>query len=139
MKKLVLYLFVVVSINSFSSEYRDISEEHWAYKAIKNLSEKGVLSKRSSTFSGQKYITKYELVNYLSRAMKNIDKEKASSSDLLVLERLIQDFSNDLNDIGFDSEKQLKEINSLGKRLRTLERKIDRLEKEVIKLRNRRY
>ena len=48
-------IFIVMSSIAFGSQmYSDISEEHWAYRAIENLYKNGILPKDSASFDGEK-------------------------------------------------------------------------------------
>lgn len=125
--KNILIIFVAVTSITFSSQmYSDISNEHWAYRAIENLYINGILPKDSTSFDGDKVINKYDLVYYLSKTLNKIDETKASQSDLLVLEHLVYDFSNELNKMGFNTELYIKKI-------KTNEENIENLKKSVRK------
>ena len=102
MKNLIIYFFIITSLSFGEEIYKDISKEHWAYRAIENLYKSGILPKDSKNFNGEKTINKYDLVYYLSKTLNQIDETKASQSDLLILEHLVYDFSNELNKIGFN-------------------------------------
>ncbi len=141
MKKTV-FLFMLMTTIAFASElYRDISKEHWAYRAIENLYNNGILPKDSISFDGEKKIEKYDLVYYLSKTLNKIDETKASQSDLLILEHLVYDFSNELNKIGFNTELYIKKIKlneekiiKLENRIKSNEIEIERLRLEIEKL-----
>ncbi|RUA08318.1 MAG: S-layer homology domain-containing protein [Fusobacteria bacterium] len=134
MKKIFIIFITLTSI-SFSSEiYNDISSEHWAYRAIENLYENGILPKDSASFDGEKKINKYDLVYYLSKTLNRIDESKASQSDLLILEHLVYDFSNELNKIGFNTDLYIKKIKVNEENIDTLKKKVIKNEIEIEKL-----
>lgn len=141
MKK-ILIIFIAVTSMTFSSQmYGDISNEHWAYRAIENLYINGILSKDSTSFDGDKNINRYDLVYYLSKTLNKIDETKASQSDLLILEHLVYDFSNELNKMGFNTEQYIKKIKAnennieiLKKRVKSNELEIERLRLELEKI-----
>ena len=134
MKK-ILIIFIAMTSITFSSEmYDNISNEHWAYRAIENLYINGILTKDSTSFDGDKTINKYDLVYYLSKTLNKIDETKASQSDLLILEHLVYDFSNELNKMGFNSELYIKKIKINEDSISILKERIKSNEVEIKKL-----
>ena len=128
-------IFIVMSSIAFGSQmYSDISEEHWAYRAIENLYKNGILPKDSASFDGEKKINKYDLVYYLSKTLNKIDETKASQSDLLILEHLVYDFSNELNKIGFNTDLYMKRIKANENKLENMEKRVISNEIEIEKL-----
>ncbi len=141
MKKILLIFIAVASITFSSQMYGDISDEHWAYRAIENLYRNGILPKDSTSFDGDKKINKYDLIYYLSKTLNRIDETKASQSDLLILEHLVYDFSNELNKMGFNTDLYIKKIKAnednieiLKKRVRSNELEIEKLKLELEKM-----
>lgn len=141
MKKILLIFIAVTSITFSSQMYEDISNEHWAYRAIENLYINGILPKDSTSFDGDKNINKYDLVYYLSKTLNKIDETKASQSDLLILEHLVYDFSNELNKMGFNTNLYIKKIKAnednielLNQRVRSNELEIEKLKLELEKM-----
>lgn len=128
--------FLLLQITALSEEalYKDITSDHWAYRAIKNLTTKGILPKDSLKFNGEKKVTKYDLVYYLSKTLNEVDQKKASQSDLLILEHLIYDFSDELNKIGFNEKLSREKVKINTKKIESLEEKIKRNEEEIRKL-----
>jgi len=135
MKKILIIFIAVTSITFSSQMYSDISDEHWAYRAIENLYINGILPKDSTSFDGDKNINKYDLVYYLSKTLNKIDETKASQSDLLILEHLVYDFSNELNKMGFNSELYIKKIKTNEDNIEFLKKRIQSNEIEIEKLR----
>jgi len=141
MKKILIIFIAVTSITFSSQMYGDISNEHWAYRAIENLYINGILPKDSTSFDGDKKINKYDLVYYLSKTLNKIDETKASQSDLLILEHLVYDFSNELNKMGFNTDLYIKKIKAnednievLNQRVRSNELEIEKLKLELEKM-----
>ncbi|MCK5779525.1 MAG: S-layer homology domain-containing protein [Psychrilyobacter sp.] len=141
MKKVLFVFFIITSITFGSQIYNDISDEHWAYRAIENLHRNGILPKDGINFNGEKTINKYDLVYYLSKTLNKIEETKASQSDLLILEHLVYEFSNELNKVGFNTELYIKKIKAnedniiiLQKRVKSNELEIEKLKLEIEKL-----
>jgi len=140
-KKIIFVFLIITSITFGAQIYNDISEEHWAYRAIENLYRNGILPKDGINFNGEKKINKYDLVYYLSKTLNKIDETKASQSDLLILEHLVYEFSNELNKVGFNTELYTKKIKAneesiilLQKRIKSNELEIEKLKQEIEKL-----
>ena len=95
--------------------YKDISSDHWAYKAVEELSYKEIFDLKERYFFGEHYISRYELANYLYKMINSIDKEKASSDDFLILQKLIYEFSNELSKYGLDNSNYSKKIKEIIK------------------------
>lgn len=134
-KFLLVSVFIMITSIGFASKmYDDISDEHWAYRAIENLYKNGILPKDSISFDGTKEINKYDLVYYLSKTLNKIDETKASQSDLLILEHLVYDFSNELNKVGFNTELYIKKIKTNEDNINFLKKRIENNEIEIKKL-----
>lgn len=117
-KFILITLFILFSLLIFSQEtsiYRDISKEHWAYKAIDNLTQKGIIERDSYFFNGEDSVSRYEMSFYLYRVLNKIDKEKATKDDLLILENLVGEFAEDLLKFGFDINSYTQKISEIEK------------------------
>ena len=53
--KLIFFYFLSSSLFATGLEvkYKDITNEHWAYKSIENLTRKGILDINTEIFNGQ--------------------------------------------------------------------------------------
>lgn len=69
-----------------ANEMRDLSTNHWAYKAIEALSEKyGVMTGYpDKTFKGSKNITRYEMAAALYKVMTKVEELIAKSNKMAV-------------------------------------------------------
>lgn len=119
--KIVIFIFLTINIFGSSlakeSRYKDISIEHWAYKSIENLYKKGVLDINSDTFNGEKTINRYDLAYFLSKALDRVENDKADRADLIVLEHIVYEFSEELSKFGFDSKTYLLKVDSFEAKL----------------------
>ncbi len=108
---LTFFLLINTLIYSFNAhELKDISSEHWAYKSIENLSEKGIISLDEEIFDGQKSVNRFEMAYFLSKTLDRIDDEKANRDDLLILEHIVYEFSEELAKFGFNSKNYLDRL-----------------------------
>ena len=79
--------------------FPDVPKGHWAYDFVKDLSDKGYLvGYPDGTFKGQNNITRYEMAQMIAKGMANQDRANAEQQALL--NRLAQEFSNELNTLG---------------------------------------
>lgn len=115
---LLLFLFLFFNLYSESLyDIKDISKDHWAYRAIENLSEKGIFIFDNEFFEGEKNINRFELAYFLSKTLDKIENEKANRDDLLILEYIVYEFSEELSKFGFDSKNYLDRLILLEKEL----------------------
>ncbi|NJM46855.1 MAG: iron uptake porin [Alkalinema sp. RU_4_3] len=80
----------------------DLSPDHWAYKAVKNLIERyGVLSGYGDkTFKGNRPLSRYEFAASLSALMEQIQTyNKIQQDDLVTLKRLQTAFQESLKEV----------------------------------------
>jgi len=113
----LIFNFAIL-LSQDGSLYRDISKEHWAYRAIENLIDKGIIEKDSQFFNGEDSVSRYETSIYLYRVLNKLDKEKASKDDLIILENLVGEFSEDLTEFGFNIDKYTNKIHEIEKNIK---------------------
>lgn len=100
------------------SDLSDISPNHWAYKAVKNLMERyGLMTGYPNrTFRGNQSIDRFEFAAVLSRLFDEIERLKPTDSDdLNSLRRLQQFYKEALADL--DTRTQ-----TIGQEVETLDR-----------------
>ncbi|SNV56846.1 putative porin [Veillonella rodentium] len=94
----VMSLMSVVTafaINPFS----DVSSDSWAYQAVDQLAIAGIINGYpDGTFKGQNNITRYEMAQMIAKGLANQDRANAEQQALL--NRLTDEFSNELNTLG---------------------------------------
>lgn len=150
MKKILkIMIYIYLSVNIFSEtttlKYTDITSEHWAYKSIENLTKKGILDISSNVFNGEKAINRFDMAYFLSKTLDRVENDKADRADLVVIEHIVYEFSEELSKFGFDSQSYLKKVDTFEakleenrvsneenkKNLLKLEIKLDSLEKDI--------
>jgi hypothetical protein len=114
---LFLFLFSILIFAEEESLYEDISDEHWAYRDIKFLNKSGVFETEEKIFNGDEILTRFEFAHYLSKALHHINADKASRSDIYILENIVYEFSQELNKIGFDAKVYIETLDDLQKRV----------------------
>lgn len=114
MKKIMVLMTFFLLNYSFYSEsiydLKDITPEHWAYKSIENLVEKGIIVLDEDIFDGEKTINRYEIAYFLSKTLDKLEDEKANRDDLLILEHIVYEFSEELAKFGFNSKNYLDRL-----------------------------
>ena len=125
MKKLISILLILtcfISFNSFSvnaEELKDVPDNHWAYKSVKKLIDKGYLSLyEDGTFKGNNKVSRYELAVIIARMLDDIQDTgtQVSEEDADTLRKLSLEFRDELVDLA-------KKHNNLLKRLKSVEDK----------------
>ncbi|MGL5989546.1 S-layer homology domain-containing protein [Cetobacterium sp.] len=148
MKKIIVLYFILATLVCAELKefvFEDVPKNHWAYKAIENLVDEGIISEDSFLFKGEFPVSRYGFAEGLNRSFNNLDKKKANRGDLIILESLVYEFSRELTKIGFNAElfngkieniridievikqendENQKELNELRKRIETLEKNV---------------
>lgn len=137
MKKIVLIMFVLTTTVFSEMSFKDINNEHWAYKSVENLIQKDIWRENSDIFQGKKEVTRYEFAYYLSKTLNKLDAEKASSGDLVILENLVYEFGKELNKFGFDTDLYLSKVNSMEETLEILKGQIQENQRVIQELQER--
>lgn len=148
MKK-IAFIFFMIIVSLYASDnsltFSDVPKDHWAYKAIQNLVDEGVISTNTKLFNGEIPISRYEFADELNRSFKTLDEKKANRGDLVLLESLVYEFSKELTKIGFDTDvfngkienlridvELIREKNrSMESRMNELSQRLDILENKV--------
>lgn len=138
--RVALAVFVVLCINVFSANevFKDITRDHWAYRYVENLVYKGIIPKDTANFNGEESISRYEMAEYLSKVLNKLDDEKASQEDLRILEKLVYEFSKELNNSGMNIDQYVSKLKKIEedrdiveKRQKELEEKLVKIEKQI--------
>lgn len=92
-----------------ANPFADVSPDDWAYQAVSDLSEQGVVEGYpDGTFKGEKNMTRYELAQIIARLMAKEDRLDASQR--AAVDKLAGEYSD--------------ELSSLGVRVKNLEQKV---------------
>ena len=85
-----------------TNPFIDVPLNHWAYDAIGQLAAQGILSGYpDGTYKGRQPTTRYEMASALARALAVVDMTKASRQDVEMLKRLVIEFKDELDALGF--------------------------------------
>lgn len=143
MKKIIILYFTIITL-SFSNNaknnnliFEDVPKNHWAYKAIDNLVQEGIISENSYLFKGEAPVSRYSFAEGLDRAFENLNEKKANRGDLVILESLVYEFSRELTKIGFDSETFNGKIENIRMDIEFLKKKTDETNASILELEKR--
>ena len=65
---------------SAADSFSDVPRGHWAYDAVEQLAEKGIINGYAdSTFRGDKTVTRYEMAQMIAQALKNVEAMEAGT------------------------------------------------------------
>jgi polyhydroxyalkanoate synthesis regulator phasin len=86
MKKLiilsVLVLILGLAVPASAQSFRDVPSDHWAYDAINNLVNAGIVEGYpDGEYKGQRSMTRYEMAVMVSRALDNIAEEREAMKE----------------------------------------------------------
>ena len=116
MKK-ILAIATVVALTAGVSAYAanpfsDVSTDDWAYQAISDLSDQGVvIGYPDGTFRGERNITRYELAQIVARMMAREDQLNAEQRAML--EKLAGEYADELANLGVRVSKLEKKVGNL--------------------------
>ncbi|SHK60952.1 S-layer homology domain-containing protein [Selenomonas ruminantium] len=80
-----------------SNPFSDVPAGHWAYDAVNELVEKGVLNGYGDgTFRGDRNITRYEMAKAVAKAMA----QNPTGEDKVIVDKLRAEFADELNNLG---------------------------------------
>lgn len=130
-KTLLFYFFLFNIMYASTAKFEDIGKDHWAYKSINNLLERNIIKEDSYKFDGKKTITKYEFVYSLSKILEQINIEKLNQNDLRTFEILMNQFSDELNNIAFDTKSYNERLQNTNDSLEILKDKVEKNEKVI--------
>lgn len=130
-----------------SAQTKDVPPTHWAYTAVQQLAQKGlVLGYPDGNFLGNKTITRYEMASLILRAIQQVETIKSqepssnsnvqqeskpesatptvSNEDIETLKKLVDDYKVELTVIGADTK-------AYGERLDSLEGKVGTIQDQL--------
>ncbi|MGL5051354.1 MAG: S-layer homology domain-containing protein [Fusobacteriaceae bacterium] len=134
MRSILLVVLIFSTISYGQLKYEDITKDHWAYTAIENLVNKGIIKKDTYSFKGESSLKRYDFAYSMSKLLNRIELEKADKRDLLVLEKLVSEFAKELTKFGFDIETFNVRIASVEEDITKLKLKVDENEKTIQEL-----
>ncbi|TYB88885.1 MAG: hypothetical protein FXF54_10395 [Kosmotoga sp.] len=122
MKK-VMTLLIMLSLTAFLFGFEDLNEDHWAYSAVNELYEEGILEGifESEVFEGNKAVSRFELAVTLQNFMDYVDAgDKTNAEKLVALEtrvKALENIENSFKDLNIKTESNLRLLTALEKKV----------------------
>jgi hypothetical protein len=98
-----LAVLVAFAAPVLANPFSDVPFSHWAYDAVKKLTEKGIMTGMpDGTFKGEKGVSRYELAVTLARTLDKMGtlRGKVDVTDIKTLEKLTVEFADELALLG---------------------------------------
>jgi hypothetical protein len=137
MKKLLIALVLVLAlaIPALANPFVDVPLNHWAYDAVQTLAAKGcVIGYPDGTFGGNRALTRYEFAQAVARCLAYMEQYVdeaglATQEDIAMLEKLIQEFADELKNLGVTVEDLKRALGENSQAIKALEDRVALLEK----------
>ena len=112
-------MILASAVSTYAAAFNDIPASHWAYEAVNQMAEKGIIQGfPDGTFKGKQNVTRYQLAMITAKMLANVEQYGTGSmakTDLQTLEKLTVEFADELALIGIkitnleDDMKDVKE------------------------------
>jgi len=145
-------ILLAICLPAFAQEFPDVPPDHWAYDAVQDLVEKGIIQGYpDGTFGGKRAMTRYEFAEALSKAIPAIlelAKQPAppppigtegvtppppaagpqvTKEEFDALRKLVDEFRDELAAVGVDVEALRRDVAALAERVIVIEEEIVRV------------
>ncbi|MFO7882364.1 MAG: S-layer homology domain-containing protein [Kosmotogaceae bacterium] len=118
MKK-VMTLLIMLSLAAFLFGFTDLNEGHWAYSAVNELYEEGILEGiyEDDVFDGSKAVSRFELAVTLQNILDYVDDgDKTNAEKLVSLEtrvKALESIEDSFEDLDVKTESNLRLLTAL--------------------------
>ncbi|MBC7217544.1 MAG: S-layer homology domain-containing protein [Candidatus Caldatribacterium sp.] len=138
MRKLALAVVLVFALAGYAfaaNPFVDVPLNHWAYDAVQSLAAKGIIvGYPDGTFGGNRALTRYEFAMAIARAVGYLEQKideagYATQEDLATLEKLVQEFADELKQLGVTVDDLKKALGEQSAAVKALEDRVAALEK----------
>jgi len=156
MKKAMLLvgiaLILTMAVPVFASEFPDVPADHWAYAAVQQLADAGIVQGYpDGTYGGKRAMTRYEFAEAIARLIPMVVEAAKTGQPMVVtqpatvtqpapaakvevtkeqfdaLKKLVNEFGNELAAMGVDIEALKRDIAALDERVTAIEKELDRI------------
>lgn len=102
-------LTVAFAVPAFANPFADVPQKHWAYDAVNKLAASGIVDGYGDgTFKGDKMITRYEMAQIVSKAMKKV----STVDQKIIVDKLAVEFGAELNSLGVKVDGIQKQLDN---------------------------
>ena len=121
MRRSIVWLLMVVLVLGFggtaladeSNPFGDVPSDYWAYSAVAQLAKDGIVNNYNErTFNGNKMLTRYEMAQFVAKALDRADK--ANVEDKVLIERLTAEYSRELTSMNVRIDKLKQEVDKFS-------------------------
>ncbi len=150
MKKVVLVLVLLaLALPVFAQEFPDVPADHWAYQAVQELLNAGIVQGYpDGTYGGKRAMTRYEFAEAVAKAIPVIEQRVKAAippatpaqpapavdlsnyvtkDQLAALQKLVDEFRDELAALGVDVEALRRDVAALNERVTALEAEVARV------------
>lgn len=159
MKKTLIFIVMAVvlalSIPVFAQEFPDVPTDHWAYDAIQQLAEAGIIQGYpDGTFGGKRAMTRYEFAEALAKAIPVIEsyigqggtvtpgtpgtpgpqgpqgpkgEPGVTPEQIATFQRMANEFKDELAALGVDVDQLKRDVADLQSRVAAVEKEQKRV------------
>ena len=93
-----IFASTVATSFAASNPFSDVPQGHWAYDAVSQLAQDGVIEGYGdTTFQGDKNISRYEMAQMVAKAMA---KKSVPTQDKTLIDKLAAEFGDELKNLG---------------------------------------
>jgi hypothetical protein len=121
MKRIVVALLAAASFSLASPAFAgidlftDLPQGHWAYDAVRQLGARGLLvGYGDGSFNGEWQATRYEIATIVAYAMWQIDSGMAGGEDMELINKMADEFRDELKALNAGVEGMDERIAALG-------------------------
>lgn len=98
---------------SAANPFSDVTPNDWAYQAVVDLSEQGVVvGYPDGTFRGERNITRFEMAQIIARMLANEDQMNAEQRAML--DKLAGEYADELGNLGVRVSNLEKKVGNLS-------------------------
>lgn len=95
----LLPLTMMGAVSLAANPFADVTPDDWAYQAVSELSEEGVVSGYpDGMFRGERNVTRYEMAQITARLLAK--KDQLSDGDRRMTEKLAEEYGGELSSLG---------------------------------------
>ncbi|HUV04096.1 MAG TPA: porin [Armatimonadota bacterium] len=153
MKKAAFFVITAVllaiSLPVLAQEFPDVPPDHWAYDAVQDLVDKGIIQGYpDGLFGGKRAMTRYEFAEAVSKAIPAIIElaqaggpgvvgpqgppgppgaPGAGAEEIQAMRKLVDEFRDELSALGVDVEALRRDVAALNDRVTALEEEVARV------------
>ena len=120
---LVMIFLVWSLVPIFADTFGDVSKDHWAYTAVVNLTEKGIMAALpGGVFKGENPVTRYEFAVSLVKTLERLESGQltVAPDDYQTIQELVTEFADEIALVGL-------KVSDLDDKIQNARQEIDQI------------